>query len=297
MIEVVSAPADLTTWDGQQEPYYYLELFGETTPVLDTHYAEILPAGPTDGTIKTEQAAPVYEYWWTIGHPGPKRDAHPAMVSDVMATTQLDMDLWANLQEEEGAAARVYVFFPINGNWRIKEMVASLKYLTPVPQQTNWWDTIAQEWKTLSPLVDDASKLAGLAGPTGASVATALSTLAKVQISSVPQTKELAWSVKKVTYGTPPYGVMQGVLWNLPRSIFHELGGRITGSIAVSFIPAHVQQDETAAAAFVPPTPERILAHAVVYGPTTHLWSPGPDAHHFIKLQIAPQVPAPPPAK
>jgi hypothetical protein len=70
-IESASHPEDLTQWDGKDDatPFYF-EVFGETSPLLDTTYAEIVPAGPTDGGTQTTQSAPVYEYWWTIGHPG-----------------------------------------------------------------------------------------------------------------------------------------------------------------------------------------------------------------------------------
>jgi len=42
----------------------------------------------------------------------------------------------------------------------------------------------------------------------------------------------------KVTFGSPEHGgVMQGVVWTLPKSMFAELGGRLTGGLAVSFLP------------------------------------------------------------
>ncbi len=49
MIEVVSYPADLTHWDLTKTPFY-LELFGDTSPVLDTHYGEVIKPGPVDGS-------------------------------------------------------------------------------------------------------------------------------------------------------------------------------------------------------------------------------------------------------
>jgi len=39
VIEVVSAPRDLATWDHQRQPFY-LEVFGETRPIVDMEYAQ-----------------------------------------------------------------------------------------------------------------------------------------------------------------------------------------------------------------------------------------------------------------
>jgi hypothetical protein len=66
MIEVVSHPPN---WDetSRDQPFY-LELFGETKPLLEQNFAEALPAGAADGSPQTIAFTPVYEYWWTIGH-------------------------------------------------------------------------------------------------------------------------------------------------------------------------------------------------------------------------------------
>lgn len=293
MIEEVSAPADLRTWDGQVSPFYYLEVFGETRPLLNTQYAEVLAAGPIDGTAQTTQAAPIYEYWWTIGHPGHNPFQSKVWSEDTMSAGESSSDRWQSLQEVEGAAARVYLYFPVANNWRIKELMATLKYLTPVPQQGSWWNTIANDWSHISPLVDDASKLAGLV-PGGAGAAPILSTIAKLQINTVPQTKTLDWSVEKVTFGRQPRGVMQGIMWQLPKAVFLELGSRITGGVALSFIPCHVQEPNHAAEEVVAPVPGKLLAHSVIYGPKPNgpLWSPGPDGRKFIELWLEPQLPS-----
>jgi len=69
-IEVASHPEDLTTWEPEATPFY-LEVFGETSPQIDPSYAEVIPAHTsTDATPTQATDAPVYEYWWTIGHPG-----------------------------------------------------------------------------------------------------------------------------------------------------------------------------------------------------------------------------------
>jgi len=44
VITVASHPPDLSSWDQEKNPYY-LEVFGETEPVLDMTHAEVLPPG------------------------------------------------------------------------------------------------------------------------------------------------------------------------------------------------------------------------------------------------------------
>jgi hypothetical protein len=91
--------------------------------------------------------------------------------------------------------------------------------------------------------------------------------MAKVQINSVPQADGFQWSVGKVTFRSAKHGVMQGVMWTLPKKMFAELGGRLTGSLAVSFIPAVLQQEDGQGQ--TKPEFQRlpILSHAAVYGP------------------------------
>jgi hypothetical protein len=66
-----------------------------------------------------------------------------------------------------------------------------------------------------------------------------LATLSKLQFGSVPTGKGgYDWYVEKVSTGySKARGVMQGVMWILPWDMFEDLGSRITGSLAVSFVP------------------------------------------------------------
>jgi len=135
MIEVVSYPTDLSTWDptvaalqgegvSKVSKEFYLELYGETTPVVDMDYAQVLPAGNPDGTPQTAQAAPIYEYWWTVGHGG--FSEHREHFWDHLGAQAQDHDIWHDLNDE--TAARVYVFFPIDAGWRVKELISTVKY-------------------------------------------------------------------------------------------------------------------------------------------------------------------------
>jgi hypothetical protein len=285
MIEAVSSPPVLSQWVPARAPYY-LELYGETSPVLDTALAEVIPAGAADPV--TASPAPVYEYWWTLGHSGtPPHPAHPADIMDIPRGGPRT-PVWENLRGD--VAARVYVYFPVSGGWRVREIVATVKYLMPVYQHQDWWSQVAQDLKMLSPLAADAGTVAGLI-PGGATASKWLQTVSKLQVGSVPQTKEFPWSVEKVTSGGNGHDVLQGVLWDLPASLLKAQGGRLTGSLAVSVMPAPSQAQGQAGRTPVI-TPMAARAHAGIYPKDGDpIWVPGPDAQGFIELMIAPQLP------
>lgn len=313
-IEAVSHPSDLADWraTGQR---FYLELFGETRPLVDTTFAELIPASSASGASPVSGGAvPVYEYWWSIGHPGlPHQDGrfpdwlhHQDDGEDTEGKEA--QEFWDNL---DSPAARVYMFFPRNGGWRVKEVAATVKYLSPVPKQKDLWAKAAQEWAELQPFIQDASTLSGALGPAiGVPVkgaVTTLNALAQLKVSSVPQGAGLDWSVGKVTFGHPKpqtsdsgiaepdlsrTGVMQGVVWTLPAKMFTELGGRLTGSLAVTFIPCGLQTKEGPAPALPEFQPRAVLAHAVVYRKGADpYWVP--EERKFIRLQVSPRPPLP----
>jgi hypothetical protein len=98
--------------------------------------------------------------------------------------------------------------------------------------------------------------------------------------------KGFDWYVEKVTFGPAKgHGVMQGVVWALPREMFERLGGRLTGSLALSFIPSRAQSD---AEQEWTPKPLPMLAHAVVYADGKETWVPAKDK--FIELLLRPNV-------
>jgi hypothetical protein len=289
VIEVTTWPADLTQWKPQRD-FFYLEVFGETSPVLDTALAEVIPAGKD--SPQASSPAPVYEYWWTLGHPGaaPHREQWAGVMGPGQADDQGGQPPWENMRED--VAARVYLYFPAGVGWRVREITATVKYLTPVHQQQAWWDQVGQELKLLQPLAGDVSSIAGLV-PGGATVSKWLETVSKLQAGSVPQSKDFPWSVEKVTFGGNGEQVMQGVAWNLPASLLHAQGGRLTGSLAVSLMPATRQQPGNPGRETPPPGTAPVKAHAGVYLKNgTAIWLPGPDARSFIDLLLTPQMPS-----
>jgi hypothetical protein len=277
-IEVVSWPQDLLTWDEKVQRYYF-ELSGETRPQVDPRQVEL------QGGAGGKQAVPAYVYSWTIGRGGFR--SKPRRLLDRLRPAE---GFWNNLQDDP-YAARVYMYFPVDCGWRVSELGATVNYMTPVDHQASFAERAAKDWQTLQPLVDDAAKLATSLGPAGAAAAGSarmLGALAQMKINSVPQVAGFQWAAAKVAFGHPGRGVMAGVEWALPRSMFRELGGRLTGSLAVTFVPMRRQED-----AVGPEEPDlrpgTVLAHAVVHGPHGESdWAPGEN--NFTELKIEPRI-------
>jgi hypothetical protein len=280
VITSASFPLDLGAWNQDENPYY-LEVFGEAEPALDMAHAEVVPAGKSDAA--TASATPIYEYWWTIGHGGSKPQHRHLFES------RAKLDLWHRLED---VAARVYLYFPISGGWRVQELAASAKYLSPVQQQSDWTEKAAQDWQRMQPILAGAGQAASAlgvvpgVGTVAAGAAPVLSAMAKLQIGSVPQgVKGFDWYVEKVTVpAAQSHGVMQGVVWAIPKEMFELLGGRLTGSLAVSFIPTAIADQ-----AAWQPKPLALLAHAAVYADGETCWVPAQN--RFVDLLLSPKAP------
>ena len=295
MIEAVSSPLDLTQWDASIHPFY-LEFFGETSPVLDMAFSEVIPAGGQDP--QTTSPAPVYEYWWTLGHKSaaPHGDLYEsALGAGDGAPPDPQAPVWENFKKD--VAARVYLYFPISGGWRIREIVATVKYLVPLAQHQDWWAKAVKDFGAIAPLLGGAGAVAGFV-PGGATASKWLQTVGKLHPGSMPQDKSYPWSVEKVTEGGGGVPVMQGVVWNLPRSLMRDQGGRVTGSLAVTVYPAPQQAvgkvAEPGSGTEQPTVSEQLpaKAHAVVYpNKGAPIWVPGATGLNFIELQIAPRIP------
>lgn len=278
MFEIVSYPVDLAAWDAEShEQPFYLELHGETRPFVALDFTQVLPAGSASRRPQVEETLPVYEYSWTIGH------SNLPHIHDLLSHVQ-------------DPALHIFLYFPISRGWRVKELAATVKYLTPVAEQEKWLQRISRISQEVSPFIMDVSTLARLVlGTLSNEVATILSTIARLQINNVPRVEGFEWSVRKVTHKSED-GVMQGIQWTIPRQMFRELGNRLTGSIAVSFVPSLRQQsdhvcEEEQELDFQQGT---LLARAEIHGMDKErpICVP-PIQHHalndFIGLQIAPR--------
>jgi len=236
MIRLTSSIAG--TWDPRSMPFY-LELYGEDEPLIDTSFAEALPTGRSagQGSPTGTNAAPVYEYWWTLGF-------HRVRAPDTKLLGRLRVSHGSHDDGGSGQetpqrfadpAAHVGLFFPTSVNWRVKEVTATLKFLTPLENQHQIWQDMSENIAKLSPLLTDAASVAGLV-PGGAAASTVLGTVAKLQVASVPQTR-IAWSVEKTAFQESGE-LLEGVEWVLPKNTFDVLGGRVSGSVAVTFMQA-----------------------------------------------------------
>lgn len=280
VITVASFPPDLGQWDQDEHPFY-LEVFGETEPMLDTAHTQVIPAGGS-ATASTS-STPVYEYWWTIGHGGSKPE-HRHLFEG-----RAKLDLWHRLED---IAARVYLYFPVSGGWRMQEIAASAKYLSPVARQSDWTQKAAEEWQRMQPILAGAGQAASAlgaipgVGTVAAGAAPILSVMSKLQVGSVPQgVKGFDWYVEKVTVpAAAKHGVMQGVVWAIPKEMFELLGGRLTGSLALSFIPTANTGESPWQAQPLP-----MLAHAAVYADGETSWVPA--RNQFIELPLSPKSP------
>lgn len=278
MITVASFPKNLGEWEQDEHPYY-LEVFGEAEPLLDMAHAEVILAGHAEAASTT--STPIYEYWWTIGHGGTKPQHRHLFES------RKKLDLWRRLED---IAARVYLYFPISGGWRMQELVASTKYLSPVAHQSDWTEKAAADWQRMQPILAGAGQAASAlgvvpgVGTIASGAAPILSAMAKLQVGNVPQgVKGFDWYVEKVTVpATSHHGVMQGVVWAIPKEMFELLGGRLTGSLALSFIPTGAADKSESWA----PRPLPLLAHAVVYADGQDSWVPAQN--QFVELLLSP---------
>jgi hypothetical protein len=280
VITVASFPADLGQWDQDEHPYY-LEVFGEAEPLLDMAHAEVIPVGGS--VAASANPTPIYEYWWTIGHGGCKPQ-HRHLFGD-----RQQVDLWHRLED---IAARVYLYFPISGGWRTQELAASAKYLSPVQHQSDWTDKAAADWQRMQPMLAGAGQAASALGvvpgigAVAAGAGPVLSAMSRLQVGAVPQgIKGFDWYVEKVTVpAAAGHGVMQGVVWAIPKEMFERLGGRLTGSLALSFVPSAAVGQTSWEPRTVP-----VLAHAAVYADGETSWVPAQN--RFIELPLSPRTP------
>ena len=279
VITVASFPVDLGQWDQDEHPYY-LEVFGEAEPLLDMTHAEVIPVGGSAAT--SANTTPIYEYWWTIGHGGSK-PWHRHLFGK-----RQKVDLWHRLDD---IAARVYLYFPISGGWRTQELAASAKYLSPVAHQSKWTDKAAADWQRMQPILAGTGQAASALGvvpgigTVAAGAAPILSAMSKLQVGAVPQdVKGFDWYVEKVTVpAAASHGVMQGVVWSIPKEMFKLLGGRLTGSLALSFIPSAAVGQTRWEARTLP-----MLAHAAVYADGQESWVPAKNK--FVELPLSPRI-------
>ncbi|HLX57357.1 MAG TPA: hypothetical protein VKR83_10055 [Ktedonobacteraceae bacterium] len=292
MIEVDSCyPSNWSTWNSSSlQPY--LELHGEAQPFIFTNFVETLPADSTNNDPQMSVAAPVYEYFWTIGISEYLYERFAAIFPQHGENiVNKEINKFRNHDLETGAEVTLY--FPLTGGWRVESIVASIKYVRPLPHQEDFGQKVAQYWDTVAPVVSKVADLTEQLNIPGVSAgATLINTLTKAPITSLPPVDGLSWSIKRVT-GYVDSQIMDGVHWTLPKKLFYILGTRLTGSIAVYFHPAQGQQKQQEDISNNPSTltvlqPGSIVAQAVVHDDGKQYTHIEEEQKKYIALDVRP---------
>jgi hypothetical protein len=286
-------------FEEEPKPFYFLEFYGETNPQVDPAYAEVV-AGKGGSS-----AGPIYEYFWTLGLYDPPQPPQASKTSTpnrkrlhVRPTASAPSSGWGKFAAD--SSAQVYVLFPRSSGWRVHELAASVKYLAPVPMQKSFVQEMDKDIAALQPLLGVAGTAASAVGAVGAGPAASatghvLDAMAKMKVGSVPQAPGFEWSVKKFTTwvhkssdtDSPAEAgageLVDGIVWNIPPSMFETLGSRINGSIAVSLLPLSNQNSSTSA-----------LGSGIVRASATLPLDSGPidlPDDDYVCLEVRPQKP------
>ena len=135
--------------------------------------------------------------------------------------------------------AHVRLLFPHTCGFWIHEIAASVKLLSPPP--LDFAEKVGKDVTAVQPFLGLAggavAAVGAVGGPAVSAAGHVLSAVAKVKMNDVPSTREFPWSVQKfsVRSGAEEW---DGIVWNLPGDMFESCGDRITGSVAVVFLPS-----------------------------------------------------------
>src|SRR5579863_8370994 len=154
MIESITYPHFLTEkqeerlW-GQENNgnRFYFEFFGETKPAIDMNFAELLPRGSAGVAPQNGSLLYAYQYWWTLGR-----------CDNEDETEEKDhwFDRLFSHEEKDEFAVSIYMYYPLNGGWRMKEVAPSIKYLQPLHQQLMSWQGMGEMLGAGAPMVSAA---------------------------------------------------------------------------------------------------------------------------------------------
>jgi hypothetical protein len=190
-------------------------------------------------------------------------------------------------QDEQAFDINVSLYFPLSGGWRIKELLPTIRDLKPFHKQLSSWQGAGKIWSDIAPLFTGLATLPLRANPLTAIPLALLPSFSKLHINTVQPDEGFNWSVDKVSCRSTEYGLMQGVKWNIPKKMFHELGRRLTGSLAVCFIPSQVQHSAEDILRKEEYLSRPILAQAVL-NPSHQSPFYLPSSSEFVELYIAP---------
>ena len=210
--------SDLTT-----ERPIFLELMGETNPLLDESFSEVVR------TAKDPDTVPVYEYLWTLGHAEGFDHGKAPSWSKVMP--------WLRPPPSavSGKGVRVHLDFGGMNGWRISEPIGTLKFMSPAPKlKGKAGAEIAQKLQA-------ASQMTALV-PGGAAPSKWIEAVGKLEATCLPQEGDKGWTIARSTriFGNE---LRQRITWTIPQKMFEVMGGLLAGGLAVTFIDSPIAPD------------------------------------------------------
>jgi hypothetical protein len=232
MLKLVRAPAQAKDiYVPEKGRIGWLEVYGETEPAVSS----------ADGTPPADGAG-LYEYRWSLGY-------LPSLSADHSygRLRRRGGRAGGNQHQDQlsDSAARVSLFFSADCDWRVSEILATVKHLAPVQDERTWREELAKDFTAIQPVIGVAGQVAADAAgiPQLGSVAQAVS---RLKFTSVPPTQSAEWFVCKVDLVRGDY-LFYGIEWHLSRNLLNQLGSRVTGGLLVSFTKVNSEGTSQAA--------------------------------------------------
>jgi hypothetical protein len=222
----------------------WLEVYGETKPTVSS--------GTGTPPVK---GVGLYEYRWALGYLAPP-SSHPAHGKGWLRGRPPEEDSQDSDQLAD-PAAHVYLFFLADCNWRVSEILATIKHLAPVQDERTWREELAKDFAAIQPVIGAAGQVA--ADATGMpELGSIAETVSRLKLTNVPPAPGAEWFVRKVDMVKSDH-LFHGIEWQLSLSLLSQLGSRITGGLLVSFASVEARDIESA-----DPSPG-LLAKAVLH--------------------------------
>jgi hypothetical protein len=170
----------------------WLEAYGETMPAINW------------GTVKAPANGGLYEYRWAFGY-------SKAFFSDPRPKTG---SRWRGRKRKRShserldyPAAHARLFLAAGCNCRVSEILATVKHLSPVPEEQTWREALAKDFTAIAPVIG----IAGKAAADGAK-----------------------WFVRRIDRVWSK-SLFRGIEWELSLGLLLQLGARVTGGLLTSF--------------------------------------------------------------
>ena len=259
---------ETVTGDAQDGRSDWLEVYGETEPIMNWGTA----TAPANGGL--------YEYRWAFGYSDKSFSDSPHQAGRSWRGGERERPHDERL---DYAAAHVRLFFAADCNWRVSEILATVKHLSPVREEQTWSEEFEKDFTAIAPVIGVAGQVAADATgmPELGSVAEAVG---RLKLTSVPQVDGARWFVRRVDRVWSE-SLFHGIEWELSLGLLLQLGTRVTGGLLASFANAGGDSENCNHSA-------GLLAQAVMHydaAPNRDAWLPPEDKP--LKLTLKPVQP------